>query len=211
MSVRCSELRGYTDAVTSRKKRGSYAKTPEQRRHILDVAIDVFGRLGNRGASLREIANRAGMSQAGVLHHFGSKDGLLMAVLADRDDEHGRIDSVAGGVAELRSLLLQAQNNPGLTQLFTTIAAEATDPDHPAHAFMVERYRRTVSTFTAAVDAGKRDGDLDEHVNSEALARLMIAAMDGLQTQGLIEGDDVDVLASFDVLVESLTTALVRR
>lgn len=204
-------MRGYTDAVTSGNKRGSYAKTPEQRRRILEVAIDVFGRLGNRGASLREIADRAGMSQAGILHHFGSKDGLLMAVLADRDEAHGRLESVAGGVAELRALLVQAQRNPGLTQLFTTIAAEATDPEHPAHTFMVDRYRRTVGTFTAAIEAGKHDGDLDERVDAEALARLLVATMDGLQAQYLLEGDDVDVLASFDLLIQTLTTALVRR
>ncbi|MDQ4114514.1 MAG: TetR/AcrR family transcriptional regulator, partial [Actinomycetota bacterium] len=48
----------------SSRARGPYAKSAEQRRRILDVAQDVFGRRGSHGASLREIADLAGMSQA---------------------------------------------------------------------------------------------------------------------------------------------------
>ena len=46
---------------------------------IIDAAIDLFGRGGVHGTSLRSIAQQAGVSQALVMHHFGSKDGLLRA------------------------------------------------------------------------------------------------------------------------------------
>ncbi|WP_436500408.1 hypothetical protein [Actinokineospora sp. HUAS TT18] len=46
-------------------------------------------------------------------------------------------------------------------------------------------------------------------MDSEALARLMIAAMDGLQLQALLQGE-VDILASFDLLVAALTPLLSR-
>ena len=40
---------------------------------------------GYAGGSVRTIANRIGVSPAALLQHFGSKEGLLMAVLEDWD------------------------------------------------------------------------------------------------------------------------------
>jgi AcrR family transcriptional regulator len=196
--------------VSSRSTRGPYSKTAEQRRRILDVALDVFGRLGNRGSSLREIADKVGMSQTGVLHHFGSKTNLLLAVLTRRDDHEREYDSVVAGTAALRDLLVRAQRDQGLTQLFATISAEATDPEHPARDFIVERYRRTLDTFVATIESSKQAGEVAPEVDSEALARLMVAAMDGLQLQALLL-DDVDVLASYDLLVKALVPAIAPR
>ncbi|MEQ4304246.1 TetR family transcriptional regulator [Plantactinospora sp. B6F1] len=46
---------------------------------ILDAAVNLFGRDGVKGTSLKAIAAEAGVSQALVVHHFGSKDGLRRA------------------------------------------------------------------------------------------------------------------------------------
>ncbi|NLG21793.1 MAG: helix-turn-helix transcriptional regulator, partial [Actinomycetales bacterium] len=52
-------------------------RTGSQR--ILEAAINLFGRNGVKGTSMRAIAEEAGVSQALVVHHFGSKDGLQRA------------------------------------------------------------------------------------------------------------------------------------
>ena len=62
-------------------KRGAYAKTAERRRTILATALEVFAESGFRGASVREIASRVGMTDTGVLHHFGGKGKLLLEVV----------------------------------------------------------------------------------------------------------------------------------
>jgi len=46
---------------------------------IIEAAIDLFGKHGVHGTSLRSIAQQARVSQALVVHHFGSKQGLLRA------------------------------------------------------------------------------------------------------------------------------------
>lgn len=189
---------------TTPRTRGPYAKTAEQRRRILDVAVDVFGRRGNRGSSLREIADKVGLSQAGVLHHFGSKSALLMAVLEQRDEAVEEApDTLEGQVAAARALLDDATSHPGLTQLFTTVSAEATDPDHPAHDFIVARYERTAGEFAASLRRAQETGEISADVDVEAGARLVMAAMDGLQLQQLLN-PDLDVVASFDLLVAAL-------
>jgi AcrR family transcriptional regulator len=61
-------------------------RSPEPaRRQILDAALRLFATNGIAGVSLREIRLEAGQRNAGALHyHFGTKDGLLRALL-DRE------------------------------------------------------------------------------------------------------------------------------
>jgi AcrR family transcriptional regulator len=190
------------------RERGEYAKTPLQRERILDAAMLVFGRRGNRGSSLREIAERVGMSQAGLLHHFGSKNRLLLAVLERFDQEEQPAApprDVAAGIAYVREELAHGLERPGLFQLQVTLSAEATDPGHPAHDHFVEHYRRVTHQFRAAIGAAVEAGQVRNEVDVDALARLIMAALDGLQLQKLLN-DDVDVLASIDVLFDALVT-----
>lgn len=46
---------------------------------IRDAAIDLFGRQGFGGTTVRQIAVQAGVSQALVIHHFGDKESLRLA------------------------------------------------------------------------------------------------------------------------------------
>lgn len=46
---------------------------------ILQSAIELFGRQGVRATSLKSIAERAEVSAALILHHYGSKEGLRIA------------------------------------------------------------------------------------------------------------------------------------
>jgi len=43
---------------------------------ILDAAVILFGKHGFRGTTLKDIATEAGVSQALIVHHFGTKDAL---------------------------------------------------------------------------------------------------------------------------------------
>ena len=56
------------------------------KQRILEVARQVFAERGVREATVREICGRAGANVAAVNYHFGSKDKLFMAVLADHMD-----------------------------------------------------------------------------------------------------------------------------
>ena len=61
------------------------AKGEDRRQRILAVAQRLLTRNGGRGTTLGQIAQEAGVSSAGLLHHFESKDQLLHAVLDARD------------------------------------------------------------------------------------------------------------------------------
>jgi AcrR family transcriptional regulator len=56
----------------------------ERRDQLLGVAKEVFAELGYDGASIEEIAARAGVSKPVVYEHFGGKEGIY-AVVVDRE------------------------------------------------------------------------------------------------------------------------------
>ncbi|MGP8060867.1 MAG: TetR/AcrR family transcriptional regulator [Acidimicrobiales bacterium] len=53
---------------------------PDTRQRILDVALDLFIAQGFDGTSLREIAEKLGVTKAALYYHFASKDDILMAL-----------------------------------------------------------------------------------------------------------------------------------
>ena len=68
------------DVRVSRKEQGELT-----RRAIVQAAVELYAEAGVRGTGLMAIGDRAGVSHATVLYHFGSSMGLLLAVLAERD------------------------------------------------------------------------------------------------------------------------------
>lgn len=71
-----------TAAVTSATGPGRRRLPREERaRQLLDVAEAVFSECGVRSASMDEVAERAGVTKPILYDHFGSKDGLVAAVV----------------------------------------------------------------------------------------------------------------------------------
>ncbi len=107
------------------------ASTLERRQAILRAALGVFGTRGYNSGALAEIAEQAGMTHAGVLHHFGSKEALLVAVLRYRDDadlEGVPEPQIPYGEDFLRHLVHTTEVNmsrPGVVQAYTVLSAES--------------------------------------------------------------------------------------
>jgi AcrR family transcriptional regulator len=164
-------------------KRGAYAKTAERRRTILATALEVFAESGFRGASIREIASRVGMTDTGVLHHFGGKSKLLLEVVKQKEDED------AGTLRDpyLRDLVARNAARRGTVRLFTTLSAESTDPEHPAHEHFVNRYASVRKLVADRLDGETAAGRMPSTIDPGIAARITIAVMDGLQIQWLLD------------------------
>ncbi|RPK60959.1 HTH-type transcriptional regulator RutR [Streptomyces sp. ADI96-02] len=198
----------------SAETRHGYAKGRARRTEILDQAMALFGEAGYRGASLRVIAARCGISHPGLLHHFPTKEALLLAVLQRRDDvddEWLALD-VTRGVDHLRRLADLAELNAkrrGIVELFSVVAAEATSPGHPAHAYFGTRYRTSLAHTELAYRQARDDGALREGIDPAAAAQQLVALMDGLQIQWLISDCATDMVGVLRAhLRAQLTVAL---
>jgi len=65
-------------------------KSPEARRaEITQAAAYLISRHGYNGISLKDVADKVGMSQPGILHYVGSKEGLLSLLVTDIYDANG--------------------------------------------------------------------------------------------------------------------------
>lgn len=176
--------------------RGPYAKTARLRARAIDAGIELFGSSGYNGATLTEVADRVGMTLTGLQHHFPSKDALLTAVLEERDRRDGErvVDrSHLDGIENLIEMLSESERTPGLMELQCVLAAEATSADHPAHEYFQRRYARLREEATIAFTEMIDEGDLTPTVPPESLAAMILALVDGLQLQWLLERGSVDI------------------
>jgi AcrR family transcriptional regulator len=180
---------------------------------IMDAAIRLFARHGYRGAPLAAVASAVEMTQPGLLHHFPTKEHLLMAVLEQRDREDVRRMREAwheGGEAALGALAgLVAHNatNPELVQMFTVLAGEAVSGDHPAHEFFADRYAHFRKRAQRTLDEGQDSGEFRSDVDTGALATLILAVIDGLQIQWLLD-DEQQMPPAFAVFLDMLVRYL---
>lgn len=193
-------------------RRGSYAKGVAKRDEILERALEVIAREGIRGASVKELADAVGLSQAGLLHYFDSKEELFTAILRKRDEVDSRrfgdvdaeasLDRIRDGYV---GIVRHNAEVPGLVQLFSRLAVDAGDPQHPAHDYFVERSAALRRTFAAALAERQRE-DAVGRVDPDTLARILQAVSDGMQLQWL-QDPSVDMAATVDALFELLAPA----
>jgi AcrR family transcriptional regulator len=183
--------------MTTRRRRGEYAQTLARRQEIVNAGLAVFSLSGFHGASLRDIAERAGLSQSGLLHHYPSKEHLVEAVFTWRDNEARRQlgEPVPDGLDFIRRLvaLPAATRMRELVQLHVIVSAEGSRADHPVHGYVAERHASVLEMVRKAFERAAAHGELRRDVDCASAARTLIALMDGLQVQWLLHPDAVDM------------------
>ena len=183
----------YGDVMTSGAPRS--ARGTERRAEILRAALEVIAERGYRGASIAAVAERVALTPQGLLHHFPTKEALLVAVLAERD----QWDAVPGSGWRLDLLGQLVEYNamrPGIVQTFSALLGESVTEGHPAREFFTERYEavRANMARTLRAEYGER---LPSGLTPERAAPLLVAVMDGLQYQWLLAPESVDMPAAF--------------
>jgi hypothetical protein len=88
-------------------------------------------------------------------------------------------------------------------QSFTVLSAESVTEDHPARPYFAERYPATRRGTAEAVRAELGD-ELPAGLTPQQAAALLVAVMDGLQLQWLLDPDEIDMPALFRAFVALL-------
>ncbi|AGE25195.1 TetR/AcrR family transcriptional regulator [Pseudomonas poae] len=190
-------------------------KGEKRREELLDAALQVFSLDGYSGASVARVAAIAGISVAGLLHHFPSKISLLMGVLQRRDEVNQRIadevraeKSLSGLLGSLRAINRSNASAPGVVRAFTILNAENLLDTQPAWTWFQERYagiqQRLHGQFADLVAMGEVRGDVD----LAGLTEEILAMMDGLQIQWLRFPEQVDLVARFDTYIARVDAAI---
>jgi AcrR family transcriptional regulator len=192
--------------VTSEAPRKRNRRRPEERRaQILDAAVRLIGERGFYGFSIRELAHRCEMTDPGLLHHFGSKEALLVALLDLRDQRDTEVVPIVAGVpAEaragvltrrqvldlLRAIVLRNTTQPEFVRLYAVLEVEALNAAHPAHGYFRARMEAVVSNFA---------GMIAPHAEApRSTAVQLVALMKGLELEWLRSGQTLDIVAEWD-------------
>lgn len=201
--------------VDQRRQPRSRPETIARRRVILDAAVDIFGAKGFAGGPLQDIADQVGMTHAGILHHFGSKDQLLLEVLEHRDqtdvaDIEGQ--HIPDGIGLFRHLVKTALLNSqraGIVQAYAVLSAESVTDDHPGRSYFERRYRTLRSEVVAAFREVCAERGIDTPDTVDDAAASILAVMDGLQVQWLLDPTAVDLAQASAFAIESIVSTVV--
>jgi AcrR family transcriptional regulator len=187
------------------RQRAPYANGRRTRAALVAAAFDVFAEKGYQRLSLRQIADEIGTSHTALLHHFGSKDALLNAVLDEREAREG---PVRGELIKDRGLLdalpeIMRRNaaNPGVIQLDSILRTEALQPDHAAHDVIQQREREFVESVRAELAVEDEAGHLRDGLDLDLIARLITSLVEGIQLAWLAD-DSVDMAAHLEAFVD---------
>lgn len=183
------------DGPPSSRRRGPYRTGVRRRAEIIASATEVFGEHGFAGGTLAQIAELVGVTPQTVVKHFGSKEGLLIAVLESSDAQNAQLHFAdLDGLDYLDAsehLLRHNMQHRGMVELMLTVGTEASGPSHPAHEYMVRRYADYAASIARILQHARDAGQIRKFSDAELLfeARGYAALMDGLQLQWLLDPD----------------------
>jgi AcrR family transcriptional regulator len=165
------------------------AKGEDRRQRILAVAERLLARNGWRNTSLAQIAKEAGVTPAGLLHHFESKEQLLNAVLDARDEDDALHADYQSGdlVTEIRRVSQRFDRAPELVGTFTVLLVENIAPDAPLHDRLHNRYRAAIDILTRNIEAGQRIGKYRPDCDAATKAVEILAFINGMETLWLLD------------------------
>jgi TetR/AcrR family transcriptional regulator, regulator of biofilm formation and stress response len=180
----------------------------EGREALLAAAVEVVGDKGLRGLTYREVARVAGVTHGLVAHHFGSRQALIKATLdyaigLGSRTIHFADDNVEDFAADLSRLI---RETAGLQAFQFELLLEARrDPTLSASAkLMYDEYLGVIRSDLARLGLAEKP----------ALARFLMAAVDGLVIQQLVydNAEDTDeAVALLQRVLKELAVAGVRR
>jgi AcrR family transcriptional regulator len=176
-------------------------RTPdlERRRQLLDALVEEFAAGGVGDRSLRDVAAAVGTSHRMLLHHFGSRDDLLVAIVEQVERRQmGLLPALPTTPAESFAAMWADLRRPELRhleRLFFECYARAAQGEKP--------FARMVP--------GAVDDWLDEVGNvagaafDPAMARLGLAVVRGLLLDLVVTEDEAGVDAAAEAFANLLS------
>ncbi|MFI6777942.1 TetR/AcrR family transcriptional regulator [Nocardia sp. NPDC050412] len=196
--------------------------TPKQARselstsRLLDAAADLIAEGGYERMTLAAIGVRAGYSPGLVTARFGSKEGLLWALVERMVvDWQGRslrevIGGTTGAVA-IRAMLAELKSSwlrsPNRMRALYILMFEALLPVPLLQQRMLELHRDLRTSVRGVIESGMAEGTVGSDVDAQAVARLVVGGLRGAAYQAMLDPEDVAVDRALDdlgLLVDAL-------
>lgn len=186
------------------------AKGEERKLRILAVAQRMLARNGWRSTTLAQIAREAGVTPAGLLHHFESKDQLLHAVLEVRDtDDELHADRAGDLIEQIARVAGRFERAPDLIGTYAVLLVENLEPDAPLHDRLLGRYHAATEQIAESIRRGQRRGRYRADVDPAVKAVEIVAFLNGMETSWLLD-PSIPLTTVFQQYARSLERELTR-
>jgi AcrR family transcriptional regulator len=195
--MRAAEPPGVTQSTPARLTREqSKAHTRER---LLAAARSAFAESGFHGASVEEIASRAGFSTGALYSNFDGKEDLFLVLMEREIEEHAREIAEAVNVREsvaeratggAQQWMTMIDREPELLLLFMEFWAYGVR-DASVRPKVAERFAQVRRLLTKLIEEGAREFDLELALPAEQLAVAVDALADGIARQRLADPDAV--------------------
>lgn len=167
---------------------------------IASAAVQIVNERGMTGLTLQAVAQRVGITQAGVIHYVGDKHGLLIEIIKHYYDRSSQAHDYIklfepGGVFEggrpripeyCRLIVAENAHQPELVMLFQALNTESMSQDSPTHDYFAER-SKSISESHDVTAWHVPDG-----VDGALAFSVAMAAMYGLEGRWLARPDEID-------------------
>ncbi|GAA5518646.1 hypothetical protein Lsed01_01078 [Demequina sediminis] len=187
-----------TQQVSIQGPGGDRLSLADDERTVLAAALEEIREHGYRDGSFARIARRARLEPDELCRRYPDERLLLVDALRYRDDLG--IDLLPAAQRDGRALLQGfidvarfSSETPGSVKLFAILSAAATAPDHPGHEYFRERYAWLRELLIDALRELEEEGELRRKSDPEEIAAQVIALLDGLQVQWLLDRTAVDL------------------
>jgi len=169
------------------------------RERLLAAARSAFAESGFHGASVEEIATRAGFSTGALYSNFGGKEDLFLVLMEREIEEHAR--EIAEAVAKRPSVseratggarrwMMMIEREPELLLLFMEFWAYGVR-EPAVRPKVAERFAQMRRLLTRLIEDGVREFELELALPAEQLAIAVDALADGIARQRLADPEAV--------------------
>jgi AcrR family transcriptional regulator len=182
---------------------------------IIDVALVLFGTRGLKGTSIGAIAESLGLTDSGVLHHFGTKAALIDAVVnrsVQRQTSQMQALVEPGGLEAIRRMAQWGEiveETPELVALQIILSSEAILEDSVVSAQVQRRYSAIHDLAAGLIRQGIERGEIRSDVDADWEASAIVAYLDGIRLQWFYSGRQMPIGEAvrhyFGLLVDRLT------
>jgi AcrR family transcriptional regulator len=183
---------------------------------ILDAAVVCFARSGFHKATMRDIVRESGTSAGAIYNLFSGKQEIIAAIASRRHDEERRVfeearkqPTLTKSLEHIRDYFLSDLNSPRQRMRRRVTVQLWAEAQHDTKLQKVARdtFAKPHKLLRDLLTEGQRQGEIARRIDTDAMARFLIAAFHGLVLQTEWNGRFVlkPQLDIFNVLLAAAT------
>lgn len=179
---------------------------------ILAAATKEFAMKGYATSRIADIAKSAGVTDAGILHHFPTKQELFMAVVQQREDAYHVLNEPVTSARDLFDKMIlsvqEAAREPNLVRFRVMLTGASLVKGHPIEGRASRQLADALTNYTPVLERAVAQGELAPGLDARQVILELLALNEGIREQWAILPDEVDYPGAFATAVNRLYASI---